>query len=157
MIVYFYLKIHDTINVNNKLLFNKIEDNEKKFLTNIPINNIPENSIPINIQTQYVPSVQQIGTLYKHDIANSALKPGDNDLSVVLPLLGHQLYSGSTKWIYYTNNNSIKIPIFYNNKQCDKKLGCDELYTDDTVNIPSMNGNFKVHIDEIEELRYIPY
>jgi len=163
IIIYMYLKIHDTINSNNKLLINKIDENEKKLLTNTRLynknnqDNTSHNGLPINITTQPIPPIQQIGSVYKHDIADSSLKPGDSDLSVVLPLFGRQLHTGSTKWIYYTNNNSVRIPIFYNNIQCDKELGCSELYTDDTVSIPSLNGNFKIHIDEKENLQYIPY
>ena len=166
ILYYLYLQIHDKINNNNKFLVDKLKANEKKILTNSNLynsnkNNINDNtdylnSTPINITTQPIQSTSQIGMLYKYDIADATLQPGDNDLSLIMPLYARQIHTGSTKWIYYTNTNGVRVPIFYQNKQCDKDFGCSELFTDDIVNIPSLNGNFKVHINEVESLRYLP-
>lgn len=158
IIIYYYLKIHDFINDNNKILIDKIEESEKKLFNNT-LNNTSDtyNKLPINMTTRPSSTTTQIGLLYKHDIANTSVKPGDNDTSVVLPLFGRTLYSNSSKWIYYTMMNSMKIPIYYKGIQCDKELGCTELYVDDIINIPALNGNFKVFINEVEQIRYIPF
>jgi hypothetical protein len=154
--VYFYYKLQDTISSGNKLLINKIKENEKKILSK-EYSNTPNNTIPVNVKTRNITEVSQIGTLFKHSISDATLKSGDNDLSVVLPLFGRPLHTGSNKWIYYTNHNGLRLPIFSNSKQCDKEIGCNELYTDDTVQVPALNGDFKIHINEKEEFQYIPY
>ena len=154
--------------LTNPIKVNKINEINKEY-NNISIDteiDIIKNNrekikgLPINIHTREMDSLKQLGVLYKYDINDDNIKPGNNDKSVVLPLYGRSKYRGSTKWIYYTttdSNNSIRIPIYHKNKQCDKEIGCNELYSDDIINIPALNGNFKVHINEPEELRYIPY
>ena len=47
--------------------------------------------------------------------------------------------------------NDANVPIFYKDKQCNKDFGCSELYTDDIIEIPSLNGNFKVHVNDNEK------
>jgi len=165
IIIYLYQKLNDKISSNNKYLENKLEKNEEKILTNSKLYNKPlsleynpdtfTDEIAVNtlqsISTRYVPTTTQVGMLYKYTIADETIQPGANDDSVVLPLFGRQTYSGSSKWIYYSKLNGANVPIYYKSVQCNKDFGCSELYTDDIINIPALNGNFKVHINDNEK------
>ena len=78
----------------------------------------------------------------------------------MLPLYGQPTYNGSSKWMYYISSDkyhSIKMPITHKEKKCDSEYGCDELYNDDIVDVPSYNGKFKVNIYEYDKPKYIPY
>jgi len=118
--------------------------------------------VPINIPTRgdYSGGYQQLGYLYKDDIDDDTKKIGNNTEPVMLPLYGRPTYNGSNKWMYYISSDkfhSIKMPIENKNKKCDSEYGCDELYADDVVDVPSYNGKFKVNIYEYDKPRYIPY
>ena len=117
--------------------------------------------VPINIPTRGPESAyQQIGYLYKDDIADESKQIGNNTEPVMLPLYGRPTYNGSNKWMYYISSDkyhSIKMPIQHKNKKCDSEYGCDEIYEDDVVNVPSYNGAFKVKIYEYDAPKYIPY
>lgn len=68
------------------------------------------------------------------------------------PLYGRQKYQGrSDKWEYYIideSRNRLKIPF--------KSLNENELYTGDSVEIPSLPGTFQANIYEYESIRYNP-
>lgn len=117
--------------------------------------------VPINIPTRGPEGeYQQIGYLYKDEIADETKKIGNNTEAVMLPLYGRPTYNGSNKWMYYISSDkyhSIKMPIQHKNRKCDSEYGCDEIYDDDTVNVPSYNGEFKVKIYEYDAPKYIPY
>lgn len=116
--------------------------------------------MPINIETRGSGGdFSQIGILSKQAISNDEKTPGNNTDSSVLPLFGKPTYRGSSKWLYYTETdkyNPIKIPINVNNRDCTDDLGCDELYDNSEVEIPSYNGAFKVKIYKFNKPRYIP-
>lgn len=117
--------------------------------------------VPINIETRgYSGDYQQIGMLYRDEVSDKEKQIGNNTETNILPLFGKPMYSNSSKWLYYTGSdkfNNVKIPINYKGKDCTDDYGCDELYNDDTINIPSYNGNFKVKIYKFDKPRYIPY
>lgn len=117
--------------------------------------------VPINIPTRGESGgYQQIGYLYKEDIDDETKQIGNNTEPVMLPLYGRPTYNGSNKWMYYISSDkyhSIKMPIEHKNKKCDSEYGCEELYNDDTVDVPSYNGKFKVNVYEFDKPRYIPY
>ena len=100
----------------------------------------------VNIRSRKVQDYRQIGLLY-----------GVGD--TILPLFGRQTYTGSPKWNYYTltneNNIAISIPLSMRNRDCTETIGCSELYTDDIVNIPEMQGAFSVRVYK-NTMRYIP-
>ncbi len=76
-----------------------------------------------------------------------------------LPLYGRQLYTSSSKWNYYTSTgsfHSISIPIKINNRDCDTEIGCDELYTGDTIFIDELNDTFTVKIYKSRQYYYDP-
>lgn len=117
--------------------------------------------IPINIPSRGpFQSYQQIGTLYKENIENPDVIPGNNNESNILPLFGRPTYSGSNRWNYYTSSDkfqSVKLPISMDGRKCTDDLGCNELRNGDMVVIPSYNGRFKVEIYDFDKPRYIPY
>ena len=187
IIYYLYLKaqnnLSDSTLLVNKIDYNEKKllstpvsnldtnvDNNVDNYINTNINNNVDNNvntvhftppgIPININTRPIDNIEQLGILYKDDITDSTKIPGNNSSSVVLPLFGRAKYKGSNKWIYFTStdsHNSIRIPIYHKNKHCNKEIGCDELYDEDIVTIPSLNGTFKISLYEKENMRYIPY
>jgi len=119
-----------------------------------------EPSREINIPTRgEQPEIQQVGILSKIGIENNNQKPGDNDKTAVLPLLGAPTYRGSNRWIYWTATdkyNQIKIPITNKGKNCED-TGCEEIYSGEQINIPELNGIFNVKLYNNSKLRYIPY
>ena len=117
--------------------------------------------IPINIPSRgYSNAFQQVGMLYKETIQSESQTPGNNSDVNILPLYGRPTYPGSNKWSYYTSSdkfNMIKIPFSHKGRECDSEHGCEELYDDDTVDIPAYNGQFRVKIYGYDKPRYIPY
>lgn len=117
--------------------------------------------VPINIPTRGSEGgYQQIGYIFKDEINDETKTIGNNSESVMMPLYGAPTYNGSNKWMYYISSDkfhSIKMPIQYKNKKCDSEFGCDELYNDDIVDVPSYNGKFKVNIYEYDKPKYLPY
>tara|TARA_Y100000994_G_scaffold204685_1_gene176222 strand:- start:706 stop:1248 length:543 start_codon:yes stop_codon:yes gene_type:complete len=170
IIYYLFTKLTNTINNTNSVV-NKIEALEEKILTT-PINsdnissdkilNIKDSRpgyIDINIPTRQMDEIKQLGALYKVDATDKNIPPGNNTNTSVLPLFGRRKYKGSTKWIYYTysdNYHNVRIPLYHKNKKCDTELGCDELYNNDNINIPALNGNYKIELYENEKHFYIP-
>ena len=95
-------------------------------------------SIPLfNFNTQHIEPFTQIGLLYK------------NDDNLILPLYGRRTHVRSNTWNYYTvtnDNIQIKVELNIENRQCLDKIGCKEMYTDDTVYISEYNGLFTVKL-----------
>lgn len=105
--------------------------------------------MPINIPTRgYNPEPQQLGVLTN--------KTNDK----ILPLFGNPTYPGSSKWYYYTATdkfNSLKLQVSKKGRNCTAEFGCDELYEDDEITVPSYNEMFKVSIYPNDVPRYIPF
>tara|TARA_B100001094_G_C18170836_1_gene795005 strand:- start:843 stop:1481 length:639 start_codon:yes stop_codon:yes gene_type:complete len=185
LIIIYFKNLNDTIsniklkdsylnqinNHTNKIIEEKVDKEIKSLIIKYdnqsnPQSNLQNNSIlkepsrQINIPSRgEQPDIQQIGILSKIGIDNDNQKPGTNDNTAVLPLLGSQTYRGSNKWIYYTASdkyNQIKIPLSHKGKSCDE-YGCDELYDGDQITIPELNGIFNVKMYNNSKLRYIPY
>jgi hypothetical protein len=117
--------------------------------------------VPINIPSRgYTGGYQQLGHLYKTEVANPDTQIGNNSDTTILPLFGRPLYNGSRKWTYYTSTdkvNMIKLPISKDGRKCDQDYGCDEIYTGDKIELPPYNGKFTVEIYDYDKPRYIPY
>jgi hypothetical protein len=110
----------------------------------IPEYAYPDNSFKqiINIPTRGEPdNYQMMGVLLRQDT------------ETVFNLFGRQKYPGSNQYEYYAqsnlNNNNVKLPI--------TTKGEKELYDDDNVNIPGMNGQFKVKLYSLDVPRYNPF
>lgn len=62
---------------------------------------------------------------------------------IILPLFGKKLYNRSDRWQYYTasdKNNMIRLPIKYENKDCEDDVGCRELYNGDNIIVDIYQG-----------------
>ena len=121
---------------------------------------IVSDGVPINIPTRG-PSgdMQQLGALYKVESSDETIRVGQNTEPVILPLFGSPTHTGSNKWIYYTSTdkfNQIKLPLKNKNRECNSEYGCDELYSDDKVEVPAYNGDFIVKKYEFDKPRYLP-
>jgi len=134
---------------------NRLIQNKQQDIYNEPTK-IPD-GVPINIQTRgSTPQIQQLGSLTKLNYTNSS-GPGTSLESIILPLMGRRPYNKSTNMIYYTLYNNVKIPLSNSGKSCDTEYGCSELFDNDVINIPELNGSFKINIYQNQQPQYIPY
>ena len=153
-------KLEEYTEYNNKEelirdnMINKLNNHNNPFV--IPSKNTAFNQI--NIKTRGPDAeVQQMGTLSKIGYNNESNKVGSNLEPYILGLYGSPTNNRATKFIYYTIFNNIKLNINHNVKSCTSEYGCNELYNEDIIDIPELNGKFKVNIYENQQLRYIPY
>ena len=101
-----------------------------------PSNNNNTLNNPNYNETSFV--FQQLGTL-------SSL---NKDNKLILPLFGKQ--EQKDRWSYYTltsGEQQLRIDIEHNNRSCmNDRIGCDMLYNNDIVKIPSYDDEFKVSL-----------
>ena len=94
-------------------------------------------------------SYQQIGILTSDET--------DKEL-IILPLFSKRLQHNKDRFNYYTatdKNNMIRLPIKYNNQNCEDDTGCKEIYNNDIINIDIYKGrNFTATIYKIEVPKY---
>jgi hypothetical protein len=122
-------------------------------MTGIPLSvGLPSVQIPTR---GFVGGYQQVGLLYKKDVTN----PESNSETNILPLFGRPTYTNSSRWNYYTASDkfhSLKIPMKVKGRDSLDENGCDELFTDDVVNVHPYNGEFKVTIYGYDTPKYLP-
>lgn len=126
--------------------------------------NIPHTHphVPINISTNYRDtSYRQVGIL-KRD-ANE----GHRERETILALFGRPLHTSRSKWQYYTmtdKSNGIKLPIKIkkqgkicrnNDVSALSSYGCDELSSNDRVEVDGYNATFVATIFDSDVLEYI--
>lgn len=107
----------------------------------------------INVPTRGVPPrYEQIGFL-------SSGEHSDIQVNNIIPLYGRRTYQGSGNWNYYTKTQAgVKIPLTADGRDCsDDVPGCRELYDDDSVSIPALEGDYAVKLYKIGAPRYIPF
>lgn len=125
----FFLLFH-----KNKSEKNIYKQYQKPIIT-YPSNNNSLNNPNYN-ETSFV--FQQLGTLSSLNKENK----------LILPLFGKQ--EQKDRWTYYTLTNGeqqLRIDIEHNNRSCmNDKIGCDMLYNNDIVKIPSYDDEFKVSL-----------
>lgn len=89
---------------------------------------------------------QQVGVLVAEGGSSTSAAPD----RTVLPLYGRELDSRRGKWNYYTRTdgtNPVQVPVRVKNRVCDDdRVGCDELYNDDSVHIPALGRSMKASI-----------
>ena len=128
----FFLLFHNSFQ-KNKSKKNIYKQYEEPIIT-YPSNNTLNN--PNYNQTSFV--FQQLGTL-------SSL---NKDNKLILPLFGKQ--EQKDRWTYYTltsGEQQLRIDIEHNNRSCmNDRIGCDMLYNNDIVKIPSYDDEFKVSL-----------
>ena len=62
---------------------------------------------------------------------------------IVLPLFGRKIPNRSDRWQYYTatdKNNMMRIPLTYQNRDCEDDVGCNEIYTGDQLQVSIYQG-----------------
>ena len=107
----------------------------------------------INIPTRGAPPhYQQVGYL-------SSDEHGDIQRNNIIPLFGRRTYNGSSNWNYYTKTEAgVKIPLSMDGRDCSDDIpGCRELFDDDLVAIPALEGQYSVKMYNIGAPRYIPF
>jgi hypothetical protein len=89
---------------------------------------------------------QQVGVLVADGGSSTSAAPD----RTVLPLYGRELDSRRGKWNYYTRTdgtNPVQVPVRIKNRVCDDdRVGCDEVYSDDSVHIPALGRSMKASI-----------
>lgn len=117
--------------------------------------------LPVNIPSRgFSGGFQQVGYLYKKDVANPDVPVGQDPNSVIIPLYGRPLWPGANKWNYYLNSDkfqAVKMPFQVQGRSSDDDHGVSELNNGDTVDLPAYNGKFEVNIYNYDKPRYIPF
>ncbi len=89
---------------------------------------------------------QQVGIITGEGGSSSSAAPD----RTILPLYGRELDARRGKWQYYTRtdgSNPVQVPVRVRNRVCDDDTnGCDELFSDDAVAVPSLGRSFKATI-----------
>lgn len=115
---------------------------EKIIVKHIEKEYIPVESDPVKTSTvlpnklpEYNnPDYQQVGIL----TANESDKE-----PIVLPLFAKKIRNNRDRWNYYTatdKNNMMRLPITYQNMNCDDNIGCREINDGDTLGIEIYKG-----------------
>jgi hypothetical protein len=85
----------------------------------------------------------QIGILTGEGGSSSSAAPD----RTILPLYGREIDSRRGRWNYYTRTdgaNPVQVPIRYKNRVCDDDVnGCEEIYNDESIHVPSLGRSFK--------------
>jgi hypothetical protein len=106
-------------------------------------------TIPINIPTQGLPEQFQ-------PIGNLKVQGSDK----ILPLYGRRTATGNGMWWnYYTRTdtfNPVPLPIRYQKRDCMDDVGCNELFSGETVRIETTGENAKVTMFRYDGPKYIP-
>ena len=130
-----YTNVNNTANMSNVSSFAQNE------------NPIPQQNA-INIPTQPM----------THNFSQVGIITNDNNNSnTILPLFGRQLITSRNTWQYHgmsDQNNSIRLPISFNGKNCMDEYGCDELMNGDTVYVEGYNDTFLVTLYEKNNFMY---
>tara|TARA_B100001142_G_C14185065_1_gene597693 strand:+ start:253 stop:741 length:489 start_codon:yes stop_codon:yes gene_type:complete len=119
-------------NKENKDIYKEYEEP----IITYPSNNNNTLNNPNYNETSFV--FQQLGTLSSLNKENK----------LILPLFGKQ--EQKDRWTYYTltsGEQQLRIDIEHNNRSCmNDRIGCDMLYNNDIVKIPSYDDEFKVSL-----------
>jgi hypothetical protein len=140
-----------------------MKDHERIINPLLPPERSYENTygIPINIPSRgFSGGFQQIGTLYKNQIADDGKVIGNSSDTVIIPIFGRPIYPGANKWNYYVTSDKyamVKMPFTFKGKKTDDQYGVDELFDGDVITLPEYNGEFVVKIYQYDKPRYIPF
>jgi hypothetical protein len=89
---------------------------------------------------------QQVGIITAEGGSSGSAAPD----RTILPLYGRELDARRGKWQYYTRTdgtNPVQVPVRVRNRVCDDDTnGCDELFSDDSVHVPSLGRSFKATV-----------
>lgn len=113
---------------------------------------IPIPGVPVNVKTNSANlPYNQVGILTTK-----------SNGTMILPLMGRNLWNGRDKWQYYTMSNTAgalntKLPISVNGRSCTGEYGCDSISNGDTVYVEGYNDTFRATIYENSMLQYLPF
>ena len=69
---------------------------------------------------------------------------------IILPLFARKVYGRSDRFQYYTmtdKQHMVHLPLQFKNRECEDRIGCEELYTGDKITVTSYeNREFTVTI-----------
>jgi len=71
------------------------------------------------------------------------LTSNDEKEPIILPLFSKRANNHRDRWNYYTTtdkNTMLRLPISFNNMNCDDDIGCNEIYDGNTLNIEMYKG-----------------
>jgi len=144
IVLYFFIKMNTNSNI---ILFNNNKEKDIRYKRiNDPLYP-PEKTYPINIKTRgETYDYQQVG--FAHNNSNK------------LPIYGKETYRGSNRYNYYTKSDgyqSIKLPVVKNNIDCTDDRGCEQLQSNDSLNITSYDDDFNFVEYKFDKPKYIPY
>lgn len=67
---------------------------------------------------------------------------------IIMPLFARNVYGRGDRFHYYTiadKQHMIRLPVQFNNRECEDRIGCDELYNGDKITVSSYeNREFTV-------------
>ena len=110
-----------------------------------PVQRIGVGIPPIAVRGPAMP-YQQVGVLVAEGGSSTSAAPD----RTLLPLYGRELDPRRGRWNYYTRTdgaNPVQVPVRVKNRVCDDDTnGCDEIYSDDSVNIPALGRSFKATV-----------
>ena len=72
--------------------------------------------------------------------------------SHLYPLYGRASRTNAQRWNYHTVANGIdahghiRLPVIFDKSDCTRDLGCRELYNDDAVTVPGVDGTFRAQL-----------
>ena len=68
----------------------------------------------------------------------------------LLPLFGRKLDTHNDRWEYYCGSdkfNSMRLPVYYGNRDCQNDTGCNEIYDGEHISVPDYsNQSFRARI-----------
>ncbi len=161
-------KINKINHVNQqKDAINKYWNDEKEYITEKDHQRIfnplmpPERSYPFRISRLGVPvNIPTRGQATGYQQVGVLIEETNKDNKRMLPLFGEQTYPGSRQWKYYTSSDgyqSVKLPIYNKNRNCQDRFGCDEIWDGNLVNVKGYNEHFKATIYKQDAPIYLPH
>lgn len=120
---------------------------------------VPPGRVPINIST----NVGAVDTSYRQVGLLTPLNHGSNNKNEqgkIIPLMGRPLFTNRDKWQYYSmsdQNNSVKLPIIFKNRNATNEYGVDKIYNNDIVYVEGYKQAFRVTEYENDTIKYLPF
>ena len=149
--------------INNQIIHNQVFEEREDVLLNPYTPPLRDERyfggrVPINIST----NVGAVDTAYRQvGLLTPVQRHGHGHGQVkILPLMGRPLFTSRDKWQYYSmsdQNNSVKLPIIFKNRNATNENGVDKIYNRDIVYVEGYNEAFRVTEYENDTIRYLPF
>ena len=114
-------------------------------------------------ETQVVPNADPTGETTPTNIqtTNQITVNVDNrsNANKMLPLFAEETYRGSNRYRYFTQSDGyhpVKLPVRFKSRDCQEEQGCEEIYSDERVDVSGYNLPFKASLYKKEGYRYSP-